>query len=183
MTTGITQELAVELLRLPKYIMDEEKFTKKFFYEPQEPISNDRFILMSEQNTEYSFILEIYQSPKNQLKLTLHFQEDDAKIGLLRIDYNGSRHRNPMIVEPNLPQKFHPFAGQMLEVSHIHYYVEGYKPLAWAIPLDAEPEVNVKQLKNVHSQLQNIFTNFGEMINLQTSVKIKLDKGLFDELD
>ncbi|MFO0794648.1 MAG: hypothetical protein U0586_11375 [Candidatus Brocadiaceae bacterium] len=110
------------------------------------------------------------------MKLTLHFQEEDASIGLLRADFN-SRHKNPEIENDKVSDIFKPYAGQWLEESHIHYFVEGYKPLAWAIPLKADNTFTVKDFTNI-SEFGNIFRVFGNKINLQTILEISIQRQL-----
>ncbi|MBI5747739.1 MAG: hypothetical protein HZA00_01350 [Nitrospinae bacterium] len=110
------------------------------------------------------------------MKMTLHFQEEDASIGLLRVDFNG-RHPNPEIANDKVPDIFKSFAGQWLEESHIHYFVEGYKPLAWAIPLKADNTFSVKDFSNT-SEFGNILQVFGNKINLKTVLEIKFQMQL-----
>ena len=55
---------------------------------------------------------------------------------MIRVDYN-SGHRNPTTLSNLVPKKFHPYVGKYFtnDEHHVHYHVQGYKPLAWAIPL------------------------------------------------
>lgn len=107
------------------------------------------------------------------MKLSLHHQDISTQNGILRIDYDG-RHLNPVKIIPTLPEIFRPFAGQWLDdyPSHIHYVVNGYKPLAWAIPLefDAFP---VKEL-NGREDYSRTLNAFFKKINLKTVITFKL---------
>jgi hypothetical protein len=98
----------------------------------------------------------------------LHFQEDEASIGLLRVDFNG-RHRNPETITDKLPEVFKPYAGQWIEESHIHYFVEGYKPLAWALPLTADETFAIKTFNDI-STIGEVLNEFGRKINLKTEL-------------
>src|SRR5437867_1095977 len=69
------------------------------------------FNLISPDDPEYVFLYEVNQSAKNQFKMTLYFMENDAKIGLLRIDFNG-QHENPQNISENVPSYLTPFAGK-----------------------------------------------------------------------
>src|SRR5690349_19341236 len=149
----ITAKQAQELLDLPKHIVENDKFLEKKSYVPSFPI-DDRIYMASKADAEFTFFLDIWQSSKQQIKLTLHFQEADASIALLRVDFNG-RHQNPEIANGNVPKIFHPYAGQMLTDSHIHYFVDGYKPLAWAIPLKVDTSFPVKDFLGTN-QMGNI---------------------------
>ena len=66
----------------------------------------------------------------------MHHQDDETKMGLFRVDYN-SGHNNPSELTDKVPQKFHPFVGKHFSINehHVHYHVEGYKSLAWALPI------------------------------------------------
>lgn len=171
----ITQEQADYLLTLPKHIIEGEAVLERKKYSPSFPI-DDRIYMVSKDDDEFSFFLEITQSSKKILKLTLHFQEEDVSIGLLRVDFNG-RHSNPEIANDKVPDIFRPFAGQWLEESHIHYFVEGYKPLAWAIPLKADNTFLVKDFARI-SEFGNILQAFGTKINLKTILDISIQMNL-----
>lgn len=171
----ITQEQADYLLTLPKHIIEGEEVLERKKYSPSFPI-DDRIYMVSKGVDEFSFFLEITQSSKNDLKLTLHFQEEDASIGLLRVDFNG-RHPNPEIANDKVPDLFRPFAGQWLEESHIHYFVEGYKPLAWAIPLKADITFSVKDFASTN-EFRSILQAFGNKINLKTILFISIQMNL-----
>ena len=128
--------------------------------------------MASEQDTDFAFFLEFFQSSKQHLRLSLHFQEDETSIGLLRVDFH-SRHPNPVEINEYLPEIFKPYAGQWIEGSHIHYYVQGYKPLAWAIPLQVDNSFAIKQFTD-ETQVANIITTFGQKVNLQTQLSITI---------
>ena len=144
-------------------------------YSPTIPI-DDRLYLASREEEDLSFFLEISQSAKRLLKLTLHFQEKDASIGLLRVDFNG-RHRNPEIANDRVPSAFQPFAGQWIEESHIHYFVEGYKQLSWAIPLKVDDSFPIKKFDEI-SEIGSVIVEFGRRINLQTEITTTIQTAL-----
>lgn len=161
----ITQQQADYLLALPKHIIEGEDILERKVYKPIFPV-DDKVFMISKEDNEFSFFMDITQSSKKNLKLTLHFQEEDASIGLLRVDFNG-RHPNPQIANDNVPDIFRSFAGQWIEESHIHYFIEGYKPLNWAIPLRIDDSFPVKDFNDI-TELGNIVRAFGNKINLQT---------------
>ncbi len=103
--------------------------------------------------------------------MTLHHQEDQSNIGLLRVDYNG-KHKNPETVTDKVPEFLHPYAGKWFDYHehHIHYYVEGYPALAWAAPLK-DVDFGQKSIHNPHD-IVNAFYYFAEEINLVTRVTI-----------
>ncbi len=68
----ITQEQAEYLISLPKHIIEEENVLEIKNYSPAFPV-NDIIYMASKEDNDFNFFLEIWQSSKNQLKLTLHF--------------------------------------------------------------------------------------------------------------
>ena len=173
----ITNEQALELLKLPKKILnrDKNKLLDNIIINQVFPF-NIRYELVSEQNNEFTFLLEINQSKKNSIRINVHYQENESKIGLLRIDFNGGTHKNPEIIHDELPIKFHQYVGKFIEmkVNHIHYYVKGYKNLAWAIPLTDE-DFEIKELKddaNFNNNLADIIQLFAKTVNIQTNIQI-----------
>jgi hypothetical protein len=166
----ITTSQAQQLLGLPKYIVENDRCLNSKNYAPKVPIE-DRIYMISNPPDEYNFLLDIWQSSKNHLKLTLHIQENDTEIGLLRIDFN-SKHKNPEVINENVPELLKQYVGQWVDESHIHYYVEGYKPLAWAIPLKVDDSFPIKDFKNI-SHLGDVIQAFGKRINLLTKLIIQ----------
>jgi len=167
----ITNEQADYLLNLPKKILTEKGLLSEMIINQRFPFL-ERLELSAEINDEFSFLWEIKQSSKNTLKISLHIQENDSKIGLLRIDYNGS-HKNPEYINEFVPEKFHKYKGKEFINSehHIHYYVQGYKSLAWAIPL-IDDDFEIKTIKNPNHQFTDIIKLFAKKINLETIITI-----------
>jgi hypothetical protein len=130
--------------------------------------------LFSKKDDEFSFLWTIKQSSKNTLRISLHYQEEDSKTGLLRIDYNGG-HTNPQSINEYVPEKFYPYAGVKLTKSHIHYHVQGYPVLAWAIPLE-EDDFLVKEISenDFNITLAEIIKLFAKTINVETVININI---------
>jgi len=114
-------------------------------------------------------MINIKESEKKSLKISLHHQDNSTQNGLLRIDYN-SRHLNPAEITPSVPDVFIPYAGLWLDeyAGHIHYVVNGYKPLAWAIPLEAD-NFPVKELTGRLDYAKTLKAFF-DKINLKTNI-------------
>ncbi|MDR3094990.1 MAG: hypothetical protein LBU62_10200 [Bacteroidales bacterium] len=170
---NITNEQAEYLLKIPKKIVKGEELLLQLTMEQRFPF-NERFELISEEDKEFTFLWEIHQSEKNTLRVSLHVQENDSKTGLLRVDFN-SGHKNPETINAYLPEKFHPYAGQQFTNSehHIHYHVQGYKPLAWAIPLvDDNFEIKTLEEKDFNQTLSRIITLFAKTVNIETIITI-----------
>lgn len=163
----ITQQTADYLLALPKHVLDSDQELDRFTLSAVVPV-NIRIPLVSKDDRDVTFFIEVTQSKKQRLKLTLHNQEAGASIGLLRVDFNG-RHRNPEIASDKVPANFAALAGQWLEGSHIHYFFEGYKPLAWAIPLDQDDTFTMKTFVDDGDEGPAIKT-FAQRVNVQTVI-------------
>ena len=170
---NITNEQAEYLINLPKKIFKGDEMLSKLTICQKFPFV-ERFELLSEKDNEYSFLWEIKQSAKNTLKISLHVQENDSKIGLMRIDYNGG-HTNPAVINDFVPEKFHQYAGKEFtnDEHHVHYYVRGYKSLAWAIPLiDDAFEIKTIEKGDFNKTLANIVVLFAKTINIETEITI-----------
>jgi hypothetical protein len=164
----LTNAEAIYLLNLPKKvegsigIMDELTITQQF------PFKHE-FKLVSPDDTDFEFFYKVEQSKKNQFKMTLYLMEEEAKIGLLRIDFNG-KHQNPQTLNNNVPDFLHAYLGKWFDYNehHIHFYVEGYKTsLDWAMPLkdDLFP---VKEITNAND-IVTAFSSFNQRIKLVTN--------------
>jgi len=166
-----TQEEVEYLIKLPKKIIENGEILEIKNYSFQSPIV-DRIDIVTSVDDNYSFFIDIKQTSKNKLKLTLHFQENDINIGLFRIDFNG-RHKNPEFENSTLPEIFKPYIGKWIEESHIHYYVEGYKLLIWAIPLSIDSICSDLNFNDI-TDFEEIFKTFCKIINLETKLILNI---------
>lgn len=161
----LTNQEAKYLLNLEKVLIDPNQtvdLSKK----------KNRLELISHQDSDYEFWVEITTNQKIILKTSIHHLESNSYIGLLRIDYKGGHH-NPANVLPTLPDFIKPYADKWFEPteSHMHIYVEGYKPLAWAIPL-TDVDFPVKDITQP-ADLSDLIFNFAREINLKSLINIQ----------
>ena len=109
------------------------------------------------------------QPPKGVLQLTL------TNICLIRIDFNpGAQHTNPPLSNngTDVPPELTQFAGKKISGSHVHYYVDGYKPAAWAMPLEnTDFEVKDFDENDFVNSFNNIMQAFSLKINLVTEIR------------
>ncbi|MDR0972265.1 MAG: hypothetical protein LBM25_07770 [Bacteroidales bacterium] len=162
----MTQQQINYLIALPKLLDKNGILNDTYTMIKQEPFQK-RYTLKSPLNNRYTFLYNVDQSSKNYLKLTLHLMDNDTKIGLLRIDFNG-QHQNPENINDDVPNDFRPFAGKFFAYNepHLHYYVKGYKPLSWAKPLSKDyPVQNISSFSDVI----NAFIAFNSLISLKTN--------------
>lgn len=155
-----------------KYLLDLEKV----LVNPSQTIDlknkKNRIELISHQDSDYNFWVEITTNQKIILKTSIHHLESSSFIGLLRIDYRGGHH-NPENIEKTLPDYLKPYADKWFEPTepHIHIYVEGYKALAWAMPL-VDDEFPIKEIIQ-SSDLSDLIINFARRINLKSVINIQ----------
>jgi hypothetical protein len=159
-----SNELATKLLRLPKNLkngavtinLHEEK---------------SRLILTSQDEPEYEFLFDITSNKKISFKISLHHQVNNLREGLLRVDYKGG-HKNPETVTDLVPEHVKPYAGYFFQNEpHMHIYVEGFKDLAWAIPINAN-NFPVPEVENSIDFAAAVFA-FAHEINIVTPITIQ----------
>lgn len=163
-----SNELAEKLLKMPKTVigggitninLSEEK---------------SRFKLINQDEPEYEFLFEITSNRKISFKITFHNQENNTKEGLIRIDYKGG-HKNPETLNDYVPEFVKPYLGHYFQnESHVHIYVEGFKDLAWAVPLTEFnfPIINIDNMDDF-GQALNAFAkeiNIVSLLNIQTAI-------------
>lgn len=168
----MSNEQAEYLLSLPKRILGKEGLLDSIIINQEFPL-NLRYELVSDKDAEFTFLMEVTQSKKNSIRLSFHLQENDSKIGLLRVDFN-SGHRNPEEINKSVPEKFHPFVGKYFsnKEHHIHYHVQGYKSLAWAIPLTVD-SFEIKEINEdaaFNDTFASIIRSFAKTVNIDTII-------------
>lgn len=161
----LTNQEADYLLKLEKSLSSPNKIVDL-------NIKTNTLDLISHEDSDYNFRLDITSNRKIVLKTSIHHMESNSYIGLLRIDFKGGHH-NPSEILNTLPDFLRPYADKWFKPTepHKHLYVEGYKPLAWAIPL-ADTDFPVKKL-NDQSDLRGLIINFADSINLKSKIDIQ----------
>ena len=169
---AITNEQAQQLISIDKKILIDNSVVDSVVLEQKFPI-DIRYHLIDTAEGNYEFLWQISQSSKNYIKLSLHVQDEDSKIGLVRIDYNGP-HQNPQTAKEGLPEIFKPYVGRTFNnESHIHYYVNGYKSLVWAMPIE-DSQIKTKMIEPGKTEsIKNAILEFARMIHVKTSVNIQ----------
>ncbi len=161
------------MLGLPKKVLRDKEIVDTLSLDQTFPF-HTRIELISPTDDEFVFLWEINQSAKNTIRISLHVQDNDSNIGLMRVDFN-SGHRNPEMISDLLPKRFHVYAGKQFsnDDHHIHYHVEGYKSLAWAIPLVDDPfKMKTLDETNFNNSLINSIYQFAQAINIETNITI-----------
>jgi len=173
MSMKLSYNQAQELIKLKKKIVVNDEPQRILEIDQNAPL-NCRFELVAEDaDCDYSFLWEITQSDKNKLKISLHFQENESKIGLVRIDYNGS-HQNPLTTNDDVPEHFKRYAGYYFNnESHIHFRVDGYKTLVWALPIDqVDFEIKDINVNDLNQAFCKAIMAFASYVNITTEIRI-----------
>ena len=168
----MTFEEAERLIHLPKWVVNENgDRIQQLSLEQQFPMQF-RLHLVSDEDYLREYVLDVKQSEK--LGIRLNFQlMDKVNSGISRLDYNGN-HKNPDELTDNVPAVFHSHAGELfIQKSHLHFHVEDFPPLAWALPLD-ETEITFKNvaLDTVASDFIDAVYSFASYLNIQTTISI-----------
>lgn len=164
-TTSLNKTTWDHLLALPKQFKENVKSINL-----SDPII--RLVLCSPDDDSYEFLFQCKRSLKADFKISLHHQENNNIIHLLRVDYNGG-HKNPETLNEHVPEILKPYCGVQINESHIHFNVEGYKELAWAIPLNAYDNFKIKDITNAE-QYSLAIHEFMKMINLTSNFTIEV---------
>jgi hypothetical protein len=153
------------LLQLPKVFNDKDP-TIDLVKE------KNRLNLISPDDNEWKFLVEITSNKKISFKISLHCQEDNTKIGLLRIDYKGS-HKNPEIENTFVPEFLKPYTAMIFyNEAHIHIFVDEYRNLDWAIPLKNYGGFLILEI-NSKNDLISAIEAFAEKINIISKLTIQ----------
>ena len=163
-------EHADYLLGLEKYVIENNDLIELKEIKLESPVKF-RFLLGTKDDLDQIFFLNIKESEKKAFKISLHHQDDTTHSGILRLDYYG-RHKNPVNILDSVPDCFKDFAGCYLDeyAGHMHYIVDGYPPLVWAIPLESD-DFPIKDICSVDDTAL-ILKAFLDKINVKTRFEI-----------
>ena len=162
---------ALKYIAMPKKILSKDQ-TRLDIFSYTGNSQDKRLSLVSD--SDVVFLLVFNRSLKNRLKLTLHLQDEDSSLGLLRVDFNG-RHKNPSELNRHVPNFFHPYRDAFIEESHIHYHVDGYPMLAWAVPLMVDASFSQKKFE-IESDFEGVCRSFFQKITLETKVNFLIQE-------
>ncbi|KAA6350903.1 hypothetical protein EZS27_001750 [termite gut metagenome] len=167
----LTMEQAARLVNTPKKIEVKGEILDNIQLTQRVPLQL-HYRLLSNEYEDYVFLYDVKQSGKNYFKFSLYLMENDAKIGLIRIDYNG-QHQNPEAKTESLPEEFYPYIGKSYSYNepHVHYYVEEGKSMAWAIPLK-DIGFDIQKITS-HADINSAFIAFNKLISLETRFNIE----------
>lgn len=148
----MTFEEVQELIAKPKKLVAEDGHLRDSYYLDQTVPLNLTLELTDTETQKLKFRLAINQSSKIGYKISFHLMDSNGYVALSRLDIKGS-HWNPKEVTDKVPDFLVPHASEQILTSHLHYFVEGYERLAWALPL---ADVNDDRLKDISSTSSNV---------------------------
>lgn len=151
----MTFEEVQDLIAKPKKLVAEDGHLIDSYYLDQKVPLCLTLDLTDTETQKIKFCLAVKQSSKIGYKINFHLMDSNGYIALSRLDING-RHGNPKEVTDKVPDFLVPHASEQILTSHLHYYVEGYSPLAWALPL---ADVNDENLKDVSASSSNVYVD------------------------
>lgn len=172
----LTTEQAIELIKIPKKILVGDKLQDVYSIDQDFPIDT-RIELVAIDDDNLTFMWSVKQSKKMSIRMSLHCQQEDSHLGILRIDYN-SGHKNPDEAPDYLPEMFKPYIGKefTMNESHVHFHITGEtQQMLWAIPIQ-DSEMPIKTFNASTNDIENVIIEFAKLINIKT--KIQINKSL-----
>ncbi|MEE0404042.1 MAG: hypothetical protein UDO91_06680 [Megasphaera elsdenii] len=171
----ISQEEAEQLLHMEKKIVGNDTLQDTYYL--RTPTDFFARFPMRSLDGNNLFLMQISQSPYKQIKIDFHFQENCQYIGLLRVDYH-SIHKNPETMNEHVPPIAQKYCGHLIDDSHIHFYVEGYRRLDWAIPLTVSrfpiKDIRMEDPDSLLSALRAFSAHIGLTTKIQTEGRLFL---------
>lgn len=172
----MTYEESQELIKCKKYI----KFTDDSKEYNLDHTYLDKTIdLESPDFSGFFFKLSIKNSKKSTLKLSLHVFRNKDKMGLCRVDFFGT-HKNPTEINEKVPEILQKYKAKWFDYSehHIHFQVDGYNSLAWAMPLIDFEDLKYEDIGS-REDFYGFIINFCKFINIQNKIILPETKELF----
>ena len=165
-------EEALRLVHLPKWVVDEDgNKIQELSLEQKYPMQF-RLHFVSDDDIVRKYLVDVKQSEKMGIRLNFQLM-DSSNWGLARLDYNNN-HKNPDELTDKVPVMFHKHVSEYFnKKSHLHYHVEDFPSLAWALPLE-ETEIKQKVVENTTMLNDFIaaFYSFMSYLNIQTKITI-----------
>ena len=170
----ITTEQAIEFIQTPKTIIDKGMPVEVFHIVQKFPLLAQIDLAVKDKGDEWMFTWQIDQGKKDSLRMSLHCQQYESNIGLIRVDYNRG-HRNPAVAPDDLPEFFLPYVGKYFEVreSHVHIHVSSdTRQMEWAMPIEAS-DIETKSFDASSESIEKAIQAFAKAIHITTKIKVE----------
>lgn len=171
----MTFEEVQELLgKSKKLVADDGQLMDAYYLDQKVPLTI-KFDLTDTETQKLKFRLAVQQSSKIGYKINFHMMDVNGYIGLSSLDINGS-HWNPIEITDKVPGFVAGHASEHIITSHLHYYVEGYKPLAWALALSDTKNDLLKDVSttstHIHVDVISSLLGYLKYLNVATKFTI-----------
>ncbi len=170
----ITTEQALEFIQTPKTIIDKGEPVEVFHIVQKFPMLAQIDLAVEDKGDEWLFTWQIDQGKKDSLRMSLHCQQYESNIGLIRVDYNRG-HKNPATAPADLPNFFKPYIGKCFEAreSHVHIHVSSdIRQMAWAMPIEAS-DIETKLFDASSESIERAIQAFAKAIHITTEIKVE----------
>lgn len=165
-----------DLIAKPKKLVADDGHQLDFYYLEQNVPFNVELNLTDTETRKLKFRINVTQSQKVGYKISFHMMDTNGYIGLSRLDINGLAHTNPKEVTDKVPDFLKPHASERIDTSHLHFYVEDYETLAWALPLVDVNNENIKDISttttNLSVDIVEALRGFLSYVNVKTKITV-----------
>lgn len=170
----ITTQQAIDFIHTPKVIIVGGEPVDIFPIVQKFPMSVQIDLAVKDKGDEWLFMWQIDQGKKDSLRMSLHCQQYESNIGLIRVDYNRG-HKNPSIAPDDLPEFFMPYIGKYFGAreSYVHIHVSSdTQQMQWAIPIEAS-DIETKLFDATPESIENAIQAFAKAIHITTEIKVE----------
>ena len=172
----MTFEDVQELIAKPKKLVaNDGNLLDSYYFEQNVPL-NVVLHLTDTETRKLKFRINVTQSQKVGYKISFHMMDTNGYIGLSRLDINGLTHTNPRDVTDKVPNFLKLHASERIDTSHLHFYVEDYETLAWALPLVDVNNENIKDISttttNLSVDIVKALCGFLSYVNVKTKITV-----------
>lgn len=165
-----------DLIAKPKKLVADDGHLIDSYYLEQNVPFNVELNLTDTETRKLKFRINVTQSQKVGYKISFHMMDTNGYIGLSRLDINGLAHTNPKEVTDKVPNFLKPHASERIDTSHLHFYVEDYETLAWALPLVDVNNENIKDISttttNLSVDIVKALRGFLSYVNVKTEITV-----------
>lgn len=170
----ITTQQAKEFVDADKVIVVDGERVESFTIVQTFPLRMNINLAVKGKGDEWLFTWQIDQGAKDSLRMSLHCQQYESNIGLIRVDYNRGHH-NPEVAPDDLPDFFLPYVGKLFgpRESHVHIHVSSdILQMQWAMPIEAS-NIESKTFDASSDSIEMAIQSFAKAIHITTTIKVE----------
>lgn len=170
----ITTQQAKEFVDADKVIVVDGERVESFTIVQTFPLRMNINLAVKGKGDEWLFTWQIDQGAKDSLRMSLHCQQYESNIGLIRVDYNRGHH-NPQVAPDDLPDFLLPYVGKDFGAreSHVHIHVSSdILQMQWAMPIEAS-NIESKTFDASSDSIEMAIQSFAKAIHITTTIKVE----------